>query len=82
MSTPERIEAAGRKKEEGNQLFKIGKYHRAAMKYEKVWLAVSFDRNENRGRIISISSSYSPRQLIMLAKMCLSQTMMRKLLNL
>lgn len=36
MSTPERIEAAGRKKEEGNQLFKNEKYQRAAKKYEKV----------------------------------------------
>lgn len=36
MSTAERIEAAGQKKEEGNQLFKIGKYHRAKKKYEKV----------------------------------------------
>lgn len=40
MSTPERIEAATRKKEEGNQLFKIGKYQRAAKKYEKVCQAI------------------------------------------
>ena len=40
MSTPERIEAANRKKEEGNQLFKIGKYQRAAKKYEKVCQAI------------------------------------------
>lgn len=44
MSIPERIEAAGRKKEEGNQLFKIGKYQRAAKKYEKVCQAIFFDR--------------------------------------
>lgn len=43
MSTPERIEAAGRKKEEGNQLFKIGKYQRAAKKYEKAVDYVSQD---------------------------------------
>ncbi|KAK6130791.1 hypothetical protein DH2020_035456 [Rehmannia glutinosa] len=42
MSTPERIEAAGRKKEEGNQLFKNGKYQRAAKKYEKVPQAVDY----------------------------------------
>lgn len=49
MSTPERIEAAGRKKEEGNQLFKIGKYERAAKKYEKVCRTISFDRNKKHG---------------------------------
>ncbi|XP_042006210.1 peptidyl-prolyl cis-trans isomerase FKBP62-like isoform X2 [Salvia splendens] len=43
MSTPERIEAATRKKEEGNQLFKIGKYQRAAKKYEKAVDYVSQD---------------------------------------
>ncbi|KAL0368926.1 UNVERIFIED_CONTAM: peptidyl-prolyl isomerase [Sesamum calycinum] len=35
MSNTERIEAAARKKEEGNQLFKNGKYQRAAKKYDK-----------------------------------------------
>ncbi|KAG6406851.1 hypothetical protein SASPL_134462 [Salvia splendens] len=43
MSTSERIEAANRKKEEGNQLFKIGKYQRAAKKYEKAVDYVSQD---------------------------------------
>lgn len=40
MSTPEKIEAAGKKKEEGNALFKAGKYARASKRYEKVdtWL--------------------------------------------
>lgn len=37
MNTPEKIEAAGKKKEEGNALFKQGKYLRASKKYEKVW---------------------------------------------
>lgn len=36
MGTPERIEAAARKKDEGNQLFKNGIYQRAAKKYDKV----------------------------------------------
>jgi len=36
MDTPEKIEAAGKKKEEGNALFKAGKYARASKRYEKV----------------------------------------------
>lgn len=36
MNNHERIEAAGKKKEEGNLLFKSGKYQRAAKKYDKV----------------------------------------------
>lgn len=36
MSTEEKIEAAGKKKEEGNVLFKAGKYARASKRYEKV----------------------------------------------
>lgn len=36
MNTPEKIEAAGKKKEEGNILFKAGKYARASKRYEKV----------------------------------------------
>lgn len=36
MNTPEKIEAAGKKKEEGNALFKAGKYARASQRYEKV----------------------------------------------
>lgn len=38
MSTPEKIEAAGKKKEEGNALFKAGKYARASKRYEKVYI--------------------------------------------
>lgn len=37
MNTPEKIEAAGKKKEEGNALFKAGKYERASKRYEKVY---------------------------------------------
>lgn len=36
MNTPEKIEAAAKKKEEGNVLFKAGKYERASKRYEKV----------------------------------------------
>jgi len=40
----ERIEAAGKKKEEGNNLFKSGKYLRAGKKYDKVIILV-FDKS-------------------------------------
>lgn len=36
MNNAEKIEAAGKKKEEGNALFKLGKYARASKRYEKV----------------------------------------------
>ncbi|KAL8026877.1 hypothetical protein ABFX02_14G058200 [Erythranthe guttata] len=36
MNTEEKIEAAGKKKEEGNSLFKAGKYAKASKRYEKV----------------------------------------------
>lgn len=39
MSTDEKIEAAGKKKEEGNVLFKAGKYAKASKRYEKVSIA-------------------------------------------
>lgn len=37
MNTQEKIEAAGKKKEEGNAWFKAGKYERASRRYEKVY---------------------------------------------
>jgi hypothetical protein len=37
LNNEEKIEAAGKKKEEGNVLFKLGKYARASKRYEKVW---------------------------------------------
>lgn len=40
MSTEEKIEAASKKKEEGNSKFKAGKYALASKRYEKV-----YDRN-------------------------------------
>lgn len=39
MNPLEKIEAAKQRKEDGNNLFKIGKYQRAAKKYEMVCLA-------------------------------------------
>ncbi|KAL2469447.1 Peptidyl-prolyl cis-trans isomerase FKBP65 [Abeliophyllum distichum] len=44
MSSQEKIEAAGKKKEEGNAWFKAGKYERASKRYEK---AVSFIEYES-----------------------------------
>lgn len=36
MNNAEKIEAAGKKKDEGNALFKSGKYVKASKRYEKV----------------------------------------------
>ncbi|KAL7177093.1 hypothetical protein ACSBR2_030426 [Camellia fascicularis] len=43
MSTQEKVEAAGKKKEEGNALFKAGKYERASKRYEKAVKFVEYD---------------------------------------
>ncbi|KAL9237859.1 hypothetical protein vseg_012357 [Gypsophila vaccaria] len=43
MSTPEKIEAATKKKEEGNALFKAGKYERASKRYEKAVSYIEYD---------------------------------------
>ncbi|CAO2840586.1 unnamed protein product [Amaranthus hypochondriacus] len=43
MNTEEKIEAAGKKKEEGNALFKAGKYVRASKRYEKAVKFVEYD---------------------------------------
>lgn len=40
MTSQERLEAAERKKEEGNLLFKDAKYLRAGKKYDKVVLCM------------------------------------------
>ncbi|XP_009610546.1 peptidyl-prolyl cis-trans isomerase FKBP62-like [Nicotiana tomentosiformis] len=45
MNTPEKIEAAGKKKEEGNALFKAGKYARASKRYEKAAKFIEYDTN-------------------------------------
>ncbi|XP_073058184.1 peptidyl-prolyl cis-trans isomerase FKBP62-like isoform X2 [Primulina eburnea] len=43
MKTEEKIEAAGKKKEEGNALFKAGKYERASKRYEKAAKYIEYD---------------------------------------
>eukprot|EP00262_Sarcandra_glabra_P009970 TRINITY_DN24803_c0_g1_i1.p1 TRINITY_DN24803_c0_g1~~TRINITY_DN24803_c0_g1_i1.p1 ORF type:complete len:578 (+),score=186.24 TRINITY_DN24803_c0_g1_i1:148-1881(+) len=43
MNTEEKIEAAGKKKEEGNALFKAGKYERASKRYEKAAKYIDYD---------------------------------------
>ncbi|KAK4376187.1 hypothetical protein RND71_006864 [Anisodus tanguticus] len=43
MNTPEKIEAAGKKKEEGNALFKAGKHARASKRYEKAAKFIEYD---------------------------------------
>ncbi|KAL2506376.1 Peptidyl-prolyl cis-trans isomerase FKBP62 [Abeliophyllum distichum] len=43
MSTQEKIEAAGKKKDEGNALFKAGKYQRASKRYDKAVKLIEYD---------------------------------------
>ncbi|KAJ9176634.1 hypothetical protein P3X46_011921 [Hevea brasiliensis] len=43
MNTQEKIEAAGKKKEEGNVLFKAGKYAKASKRYEKAVKYIEYD---------------------------------------
>ncbi|KAM0071201.1 putative peptidylprolyl isomerase [Helianthus debilis subsp. tardiflorus] len=43
MNTQEKIEAAGKKKEEGNSLFKAGKYLKASKRYEKAVKYIEYD---------------------------------------
>ncbi|KAL3633408.1 70 kDa peptidyl-prolyl isomerase [Castilleja foliolosa] len=43
MNTEEKIEAAGKKKEEGNVLFKAGKYVKASKRYEKAAKYIEYD---------------------------------------
>ncbi|KAK8936748.1 70 kDa peptidyl-prolyl isomerase [Platanthera zijinensis] len=43
MNTAEKIEAAAKKKEEGNALFKLGKYQRASKRYEKAAKLIEYD---------------------------------------
>ncbi|KAL2486314.1 Peptidyl-prolyl cis-trans isomerase FKBP62 [Abeliophyllum distichum] len=43
MNTQEKIEAAGKKKEEGNALFKAGKYAKASKRYEKAVKYIDYD---------------------------------------
>lgn len=41
MNNQEKVEAAGVKKEEGNVLFKAGKFARASKRYEKVGILLA-----------------------------------------
>ncbi|THU51217.1 hypothetical protein C4D60_Mb06t28670 [Musa balbisiana] len=43
LNTAEKIEAAGKKKEEGNALFKLGKHVRASKRYEKAAKYIEYD---------------------------------------
>lgn len=43
MNTQKKIDAAGKKKEEGNVLFKAGKYVRASKRYEKAVSFIDYD---------------------------------------
>ncbi|KAK2406123.1 70 kDa peptidyl-prolyl isomerase [Trifolium repens] len=43
MNTEEKVEAAGKKKEEGNGLFKAGKYSKASKRYEKAVKFIEYD---------------------------------------
>ncbi|KAJ6288757.1 hypothetical protein OIU76_024688 [Salix suchowensis] len=43
MNTQEKIEAAGKKKGEGNAWFKAGKYERASRRYEKATKFIEYD---------------------------------------
>ena len=43
LNTQEKIEAAGKKKEEGNVLFKAGKYVRASKRYDKAVKFIEYD---------------------------------------
>ncbi|GJR78662.1 FKBP-type peptidyl-prolyl cis-trans isomerase domain-containing protein [Tanacetum coccineum] len=43
LTTPEKIETCGRKKEEGNTIFKKQKYERASKRYEKALSFVEYD---------------------------------------
>lgn len=45
MKNDEKVEAAIRKKEEGNALFKVGKYAKASKRYEKAGKFVEYDNN-------------------------------------
>ena len=45
METTEKLETAAKRKEDGNALFKAGKYARAAKRYEKAVKLVEYDTN-------------------------------------
>ncbi|XP_015086548.1 peptidyl-prolyl cis-trans isomerase FKBP62-like [Solanum pennellii] len=62
MSTQEKIEAAGKKKEEGNVLFKAGKYVRASKRYEKAVSLIEYessfsDDEKQQAKLLKVSSN-------------------------
>lgn len=60
MNTQEKIEAAGKKKEEGNAWFKAGKYERASRRYEKAAKFIEYDSSftdeeKQQSKVLKIS---------------------------
>ncbi|KAJ6873742.1 hypothetical protein NC651_032554 [Populus alba x Populus x berolinensis] len=60
MNTQEKIEAAGKKKEEGNAWFKAGKYERASRRYEKAAKFIEYDTSftdeeKQQSKVLKIS---------------------------
>eukprot|EP00250_Pteridium_aquilinum_P013605 c21449_g1_i1 orf=550-2310(-) len=60
MNTPEKIEAAGKKKEDGNALYKAGKFARAAKKYDKASKYIEYDSSfsdeeKKQAKVLKIS---------------------------
>ncbi|PWA58646.1 Peptidyl-prolyl cis-trans isomerase, FKBP-type [Artemisia annua] len=62
LTTPEKIETCGRKKEEGNTIFKKQKYERASKRYEKALSFVKYDSAlsedaEQQAKVLKMSCS-------------------------
>ncbi|GER31411.1 peptidyl-prolyl cis-trans isomerase FKBP62 [Striga asiatica] len=60
MNTEEKIEAAGKKKEEGNALFKAGKYVKASKRYEKAAKYIEYDTSfseeeKKRSKVLKVT---------------------------
>ncbi|KAJ6319613.1 hypothetical protein OIU78_015095 [Salix suchowensis] len=60
MNTQEKIEAAGKKKEEGNAWFKAGNYERASRRYEKAAKFIEYDSSftdeeKQQSKVLKIS---------------------------
>ncbi|KAK7247031.1 hypothetical protein RIF29_41907 [Crotalaria pallida] len=60
LNSQEKIEAAGKKKEEGNALFKAGKYERASKRYEKAIKFIEYDSSfsdeeKQKGKVLKIT---------------------------
>ncbi|PWA82088.1 FKBP-type peptidyl-prolyl cis-trans isomerase domain-containing protein [Artemisia annua] len=60
LTTPEKIETCGRKKEEGNTIFKKQKYERASKRYEKALSFIEYDsafseEEKQQAKVLKIS---------------------------